>query len=106
MDPLTWAIIFLILGILLVGIEFFIPSGGIIAVTATICIITAIVMAYYNRGFATGTLFLIIATVSVPIMLTLGLKILPHTPFGRELIGRAPTSDEVLSDISTYRNQR
>ncbi|MGC4004118.1 MAG: NfeD family protein [Pirellulales bacterium] len=106
MDPLFWAGLLLFIGLLLVGIEFFIPSSGVLGVLAALSICSGIGLAFYERGPAMGFLFIGIAVVSVPAILVGGFKILPHTPIGKILISAAPTSEDVLSDVATRRQLR
>jgi membrane-bound ClpP family serine protease len=106
MDPLLWASILLGLGLLLVGLEFFVPSGGIIAVLAGLSIIAGIAIAFIQRGPQVGLMFLVIAIISIPVILISGFKVLPHTPIGKLMIPREVDSEEVLSDIATRRHLR
>lgn len=106
MDPIYWAVLLLVGGLLLVILEFFIPSSGILGLLAALSIISGIVMAFYERGPVIGMLFVGIAVVSIPLLLIGGFKILPHTPIGRQLISESPTSEEVVSDLATRRNMR
>jgi membrane-bound ClpP family serine protease len=106
MDPLLWASILLGLGLLLVGLEFFVPSGGIIAVLAGLSIIAGIAIAFIQRGPQVGLMFLVIAIVSIPVILIGGFKVLPHTTIGKLMIPSEVDSEEVLSDIATRRHLR
>lgn len=106
MDPIYWAVILLAVGLLLVLLEFLIPSGGILGVLAALAILSAIVLAFNERGPVIGMLFIGITVVSIPVLLVAGFRILPHTPIGRQLISESPTGDEVISDMATRRNMR
>jgi len=106
MDPIYWAVILLVVGLLLVLLEFLIPSSGILGVLAAISICSGIIMAFNERGALVGMVFVAITVVSIPILFVAGFKILPHTPIGRQLISETPSSDEVISDMATRRNMR
>lgn len=106
MDPIYWAVILLAVGLLLVLVEFLIPSGGILGVLAALSILSGIVMAFNERGPLIGMLFIGITVLSIPVLFIAGFKILPHTPIGRQLISESPTGDEVISDMATRRNMR
>ena len=106
MDPIYWAVLLLVGGLLLVIVEFLIPSSGILGVLAAISILSAIIMAFNERGAVVGMLFIGITVLSIPILLIGGFKILPHTPIGRQLISESPSGDEVISDMATRRNMR
>jgi membrane-bound ClpP family serine protease len=106
MDPIYWAVILLAVGLLLVLLEFLIPSSGILGVLAALSILSAIVMAFNERGPIIGMLFIGITVVSIPLLFMAGFKILPHTPIGRQLISESPSGDEVISEMATRRNMR
>jgi membrane-bound ClpP family serine protease len=106
MDPIYWAVILLAVGLLLVLLEFLIPSGGILGVMAALAILSGIIMAFNERGPVVGMLFVGVTVVSIPGLLIAGFRILPHTPIGRQLISESPTGDEVISDMATRRNMR
>ena len=82
---LSYAIILLIAGVLLVALEAFIPSGGILGFLAAAALVTAVTLAFRENS-NTGLIFLIITIVTVPTLLITGLKIFPKTPIGKRLI--------------------
>ncbi len=82
---LTYAIILLAVGILLVVMEAIVPSGGILGILAAVAIIASLVLAF-RESSATGGVFLIIAVILIPTVIIFGLKIFPKTPIGRRVI--------------------
>jgi len=82
---LSYAIILLIAGILLVALEAFIPSGGILGFLAAAALVTAVTLAFRENS-NTGLIFLVITMIAVPTLLITGLKIFPKTPIGKRLI--------------------
>ena len=82
---LTYAILLLIAGIVLIAAEAFIPSGGLLGVLAGIAFIASLILAFQENP-ATGFLFLAIAAVCVPTTVILGLNLFPKTPIGKRLI--------------------
>ena len=58
MTPLTWLILLILLGVIFILLELFIPSGGVLAFCAAVCLVGAIVAGYYYYGPATGTILL------------------------------------------------
>lgn len=95
MTPLLWAILALVLGLALVGIEIFVPSGGILGFLSFSCLATAIVLAFMDSVLS-GTIFLLITIVALPTIFLVGINYLPRTPMGRRVLLAAPTSAEVL----------
>ena len=82
---ISYAIILLVVGILLVALEAFIPSGGILGFLAAAALVTAVTLAFRENS-NTGLIFLMITLIVVPILLVAGLKIFPKTPIGKRLI--------------------
>jgi membrane-bound serine protease (ClpP class) len=86
-------IILLLAGIILVILETLLPSGGILGILATACLIGAIALGFMH-GQTTGWLVLLAILICVPILVLLGLKALPSTPFGRKMILAKHQQDE------------
>ena len=98
MDPLVWAVILMVLGLALVMLEIFIPSGGILGFLAVCSIFGSIFVAFSGGGSTRGFVFVLIALVGLPTAVVLALKWLPNTPIGRRLLLRVPDEDEVLPE--------
>ena len=86
----------MVLGIVLVLLEVLIPSGGILGFVAAGVLTWSLVLAF-GEDPTMGYMMLGTMGVSLPVVIVMGLKFLPKTPFGRRLI-LTPTdeSDEVL----------
>jgi membrane-bound ClpP family serine protease len=97
MTPLTWAILLLAFGLLLVVVELFVPSGGVLGFISLASIVAAIVMAFRYSSY-TGLTFLALAVFGVPALLALGLQVWPRTPMGRRILLDVPRGDDVLPD--------
>ena len=82
MDPLAWSALLLLLGLILVIVEVFIPSGGILGVLSISSLAAAVVLAFYHRGAQAGFIFLAVVAVTVPTALGLAFRWWPHTPMG------------------------
>jgi membrane-bound serine protease (ClpP class) len=97
MDPLLWAILLLLVGVTLVVVEVFVPSGGVIGVLSIAAVIGSIVTAFWDSA-TTGATFLGIAVIALPSAFALAVKVWPDTPIGRRILPPLPTSEEVLPD--------
>jgi membrane-bound ClpP family serine protease len=106
MDPLAWSALLLLLGLILVCVEVFVPSGGILGFLSIAALISGIILAFYHSGPQIGFLFLAIAAVTVPTALVLAFRWWPKTPMGRRLLLDVPTSAEVLPDSPQRRALR
>jgi membrane-bound serine protease (ClpP class) len=83
-------------GLALVALEIFIPSGGILGFLAVSAVLASIFVAFTSGGTAEGLIFVAIAIIGMPSALLLALKWLPRTPFGRRLMLGIPDEDDVL----------
>lgn len=79
------AIILLILGIVIILLEFFIPSFGLIGVIGVASIIGSIVTAFRINSTA-GAVFLTASLIIVPALMLIFFKIFPRTFIGKKLI--------------------
>ncbi len=106
MSPVFWATILLLVGLSLVMVEIFIPSGGVIGFLSFASIIAAIVMAFYQSGPTIGIMFLSVSCIAVPAVLAMAFRLLPRTPMGKRLLPDLPTAEEVLPDSEDRRRLR
>ncbi len=98
MSPLAWSILLMFVGLVLVVVEVFLPSGGLLGFLSISALVASILLAFYNHGLETGVGFLAIAALAVPTALMLALRWLPHTPMGRRVLLDLPKGDDVLPD--------
>ncbi|NIL96562.1 MAG: hypothetical protein GTO53_04040 [Planctomycetales bacterium] len=98
MSSMVWAVILMVVGLALVVLEIFIPSGGILGFLAISAVFASIFVAFTSGGTAAGVLFVVIAIIGMPSAFLLALKWLPRTPIGRRLMLGIPDEDEVLPD--------
>lgn len=106
MDPLVWAGLLLLLGLVLVVCEVLIPSGGMLGFVSFAAIVCAIAMAFYYHGPIAGFVFIAVTVLAVPVQLALAFKVLPHTAIGKKLLVGVPTSEEVMPDSEQRRQLR
>jgi len=103
MSPLGWSILLLVLGLVFLVAEFFIPSGGALAVICALSFLAAIVVGFI-AGLWTGTIVLLVICLVVPTAAAASVRWWPDTPIGRlVLIQRPRSSDEVLPETIAYR---
>jgi membrane-bound serine protease (ClpP class) len=100
---IAWAILLLLIGFVLVVLEVFVPSGGIIAILSAIALIAALVMAFQESattGPMIGFIFALVTVFAVPSIVALAFKLWPKTPMGKAFLGELPTEEEVLPEES------
>ena len=101
LDPLTWAILLMLLGCGLVVLEVFIPSGGLLGFFSAVSIIASIVMAF-RHDTTMGLGFIVLTLLAVPVTLAVAFKVWPHTPMGKAFLGVLKSSAE-RSPVETRR---
>jgi membrane-bound serine protease (ClpP class) len=103
MDAATWAILLLLLGLVLLVLEFFVPSGGALAVMCALSLVAAIVVGFM-AGPLTGISILLTVCITVPTMAAAAVRWWPATPFGKLMLVQRPKSpDDVLPETIAYR---
>ncbi len=104
MSPLTWAFLLLIAAFVLLVVEMFVPSHGIIGAIAAVMVAAAVVAGFYQNA-TWGVVMLAISAVSVPIAVWAVFLYWPQTPIGRRILIRLPESpDEYLPE--SYRDKK
>ena len=97
LDPLVWSILLMVFGCVVLALEVFIPSGGVLAILSAAAFIGSIMMAF-KSGPRTGFAFIATTVVVVPAVVALAFKYWPKTPMGKAFIGELPTDEDVLPD--------
>jgi membrane-bound serine protease (ClpP class) len=97
LDPLSWAIVLLVLGCGLLVLEVFVPSGGLLGFFATLALIGAMAMSF-KQGLTTGLSFTAITLAAAPTILLTALKYWPQTAMGKSFLGELPDEAEVKPD--------
>ncbi|MCC6125547.1 MAG: hypothetical protein IT426_11335 [Pirellulales bacterium] len=97
MDPWLWAILLLMLGLVLLVMEIFFPSAGILAFLAAASFIAAIIFGF-QQSMAVGIAILIATPVGVVTFLVLGFKYWPKTSFGKRMLLNTPPSSGSLPE--------
>lgn len=97
MDPWVWAVLLLLVGMGLVVLDIFVPSGGIFAFLA-VCATLAAVWLGFSHGSATGVAVLAGAVFGTMLVVILGLKYWPSTSLGKRMLLQVPSSEDVLPE--------
>lgn len=86
---LLHAVGLLLLFFLLLVMELFIPSAGLLGIAAAAALIAAIIIGFLH-SFTAGGLILIVTAFLVPMVVSVGLRLWPRTPFGRRMLNVDP----------------
>jgi membrane-bound serine protease (ClpP class) len=90
--------------VLLVIVEVFIPSGGLIAITAGVVAIAGVVILFMEDP-VWGVIGMGLVVVLAPTAFIFAMKILPNTPVGRAMMG-LPTPEEAEAKQREKERQR
>lgn len=92
-DLLLWGLILLGIAAVLVFVELFVPTGGALGfVSAAVAVAAVVCLWNYDTQWGVGSLLAVI--VLGPAVMAFGLRLYPHTPMGRRMIG-VPSDEEV-----------
>ncbi|MCA9188402.1 MAG: NfeD family protein [Pirellulaceae bacterium] len=98
MTPLLWAIVLLLLGILILALEAFIPSAGILGLLSASAVISSVFLVYYYYDLASGTIFFAVAVGVIGFALHSGIRWWPQSPMGRRILNIPPPGAELPAD--------
>jgi membrane-bound ClpP family serine protease len=103
-EALLWSILLLLVGLGLIALELFLPSGGVLGIMAGLAVIGSLVIAF-TGGWATGLIMLVATMVILPLVTAAAVHYWPRTPLGRLVVLETPDDDELLPDDPAYRLQ-
>jgi membrane-bound ClpP family serine protease len=90
MDVLIWAILLLLLALVLIILEMFIPSGGILAFLAISAVVASVVLAFALSGPVAGTVMTALTVILIPLVAAAAIRWWPHSPMGRLILNVRP----------------
>ena len=97
----------ILLGALLLVVEAFVPSGGVIGLVAFACSVVGIVLLFKHDS-TWGVIGLLTTIILGPMLFFWALKLLPSTPVGKKMFG--DSSEEIAArrdhQSSHWREQR
>lgn len=106
MTSLVWILLLLGVGLVLIVLEVFVPSGGVLGLLAVLALGAGVVTAFIEQGVATGLAVLAGVFVAVPAVLMLAFRWFPATPLGRRVLPPPPQPEDVLPDAGERRRLR
>lgn len=97
MSVVFWPILFLVIGLMLLFAEAFIPSGGFIGFTALLCVALSLWHAF-QQSASLGLTFLLMDLVVVPLTIIAAFWLWMKSPLSRRFLLAPPSEDEI--DVS------
>lgn len=98
MTVLAWIAALLMVGLAMMVLEVFVPSGGVLGFLSVAALIAAVATAFVEQGPGLGMAVLAVACVAVPLALGFAFRLFPETPLGRRVLPQPPRSDDVVPD--------
>ncbi|MFH5806560.1 NfeD family protein [Alienimonas sp. DA493] len=100
MDPGHYALLLLAVGLAVLVIEVFVPSGGLLAALSMCCLggsLFCAVWEWWGENMLAFWAYVGCTAVLIPATLGGSFYMLPRTEFGRRLLQEAPTPEETAS---------
>jgi membrane-bound ClpP family serine protease len=94
MSTLSWPLLLLAFGLILLIAEVFIPSGGLIGLLALGCLVLSLWQAF-RQSLDLGLKFLLADFLLMPMTFAVAIYLWPKTPLGRRVLLARPTPEEI-----------
>ena len=97
-----WSVICLVVAAVVLCLELFLPSAGILSLIALVLIVASISTAFlYNLYFGAVIVFVIV--IATPFLIAAAIRIWPHTPIGKSILIGDRKKEDVLPKGSHYK---
>ena len=106
MSPVVWVAALFLVGIGVMILEVFVPSGGVLAFVSLAAIIAAIATAFLELGPGAGPGMNALSVAVVPAIIGLAFRWFPETPLGRRVLPPPPQPDDVVPDAPRRQRAR
>ena len=98
MTPLMWVAALVVVGLVALALEVFVPSGGVLGFLSDVALVAGVALAFVEQGPWFGTAVLAVTCLAVPLVLGVAFRVFPETPLGRRVLPPPPRPDEVMPD--------
>jgi membrane-bound ClpP family serine protease len=106
MNPSLWIAALVAVGLGMILLEVFVPSGGVLGLLAVAALGAGVATAFYEFGALAGLTVLAGVFVAAPIVLVLAFRWFPLTPLGRRVLPPAPEPHDVIPDAALRQRLR
>ena len=100
MSPLLWILMLIGVGLALIMLEVFVPSGGVLGLLSVVALGAGVVTAFVEQGPLVGVGVLASTFLAVPVVLAAAFRWFPATPLGRRVLPTPLAGEEVLPDAA------
>ncbi|MFM8735488.1 MAG: NfeD family protein [Pirellulales bacterium] len=99
MTALGWIAALVAVGLGMLMLEVFVPSGGVLGFLSVVALGAGVVTAFAEHGPLIGVAVLSATAVAAPLVLGIAFRLFPDTPLGRRVLPPPPQPDEVVPDV-------
>ncbi|MHC4396266.1 MAG: NfeD family protein [Planctomycetota bacterium] len=90
---LVFAVFLYFLSAVLLIVEVFVPSGGLISICSMACLIGGL-MIFFHSSVVAGWVGIVVAVIMIPSVLIIAYKMFPHTRFGKSVTLAPPKREQ------------
>ena len=91
--------ILIVIGLLLLVVEVFVPSGGLITILSVLALICGVTLVFYNYETTTGMITLVSLFLIVPVIVGIAFHYWPHTRVGKLMMLQGPEPEEIGASL-------
>lgn len=106
MTPLLWVGALLLVGLGMMVLEVFLPTGGVLGFLSLVALVAAVALAFVEQGAAWGMGVMAVAFAAVPAVLAMAFRWFPETALGRRVLPPPPAADDVVPAADRRRRLR
>lgn len=106
MNTLLWVAALLLVGLGVLVLEVFVPSGGLLGFLSLSALVAGVFIAFWSLGPLPGMIALAVVVFGVPVALLVALRWFPETAIGRRVIPPPPEPDDVVPAADRRRRAR
>lgn len=98
MTGVAWIVALLVVGLGMLVLEVFVPSGGVLGFLSVVALGAGVATAFVELGPWFGMVTLAVTCVAAPLALAGAFRLFPQTPLGRRVLPPPPQPDDVVPD--------
>jgi membrane-bound serine protease (ClpP class) len=106
MSALVWVAALFLVGLGIIVLEVFVPSGGVLGFVSLAALVAAVATAFFELGMAAGMGMVALTVVAVPVVLGVAFRWFPQTALGRRVLPPPPEPADVVPDAPGRRRAR
>lgn len=106
MNTLLWVAALILVGLGVLALEVFVPSGGLLGFVSLSALLAGVVTAFWSLGAVAGMTALAVVVFGAPAALMFALRWFPETAVGRRLLPPPPEPEDLVPAADRRRRAR